>query len=70
LIDFGTQKDVSAKNSGLINSLTFKDKVFRWAVGDIWPGDYYLLIPMMDGLDVKIKSQRFHIETGIEDEDC
>lgn len=70
LIDFGTQKDIFAKNSGLINSLTFKDSVFRWTVGDVWPGDYYLLIPMMDGLDIKIKSQRFRIEKGGVDIKC
>jgi len=70
LFDFGTQKKVDLKSSGLINSLTIKDSIFRWSVGDIWPGDYYLFIPMINGLDVKIKSKKFRIEKGSIDENC
>jgi len=70
LFDFGTQKNVDLKSSGLVNSLTIKDSVFKWSVGDIWPGDYYLFIPMINGLDVKIKSKKFHIEKRVFDEKC
>lgn len=70
LIDFGTQKEVDIKSNGLIKSLTLKDSVFKWSVGDIWPGDYYLFIPMINGLDVKIKSEKFRIDKRNIDGEC
>lgn len=42
LVDVGTQKEVRAKDSGLVYSLTFKDQKFLWSVGNVWPGEYYL----------------------------
>ena len=61
LIDAGTQKQVQPKDSGLVYSLTFKDKKFLWSVGNIWPGEYYLSIPMIDGREVVVKSEKFSI---------
>jgi hypothetical protein len=62
LVDLGTQKEVKAKDSGLMYSLTFKDQKFLWSVGNVWPGEYYLSIPIIDGKDVVVKSERFSIE--------
>lgn len=61
LVDLGTQKEVKAKDSGLVYSLTFKDQKFLWSVGNIWPGEYYLSIPMINGKEVVVKSERFSI---------
>lgn len=62
LVDAGTQKEVKPKDSGLIYSLTFKDNRFLWSVGNIWPGEYYLSIPIIDGKEVVVKSEKFSIE--------
>jgi hypothetical protein len=70
LIDSGSGKSVSNKDSGLINSISFKNNIFRWTVGDIWPGQYYLFIPLIDGVDVKIKSQKFKIEKDLNNSNC
>ena len=61
LVDAGTQKDIKSRDSGLIHSLTFKENKFLWSVGNIWPGEYYLLISMIDGKDVVVKSEKFYI---------
>ena len=70
LFDAGTKKKIPIKDSGLINSLTFKNSIFRWSVGDIWPGQYYLQIMLIDGLDIKVKSKTFFIEDNIGKENC
>jgi hypothetical protein len=62
LVDAGTQKEVKSKDSGLVYSLTFKDNRFKWSVGNIWSGEYYLHIPIVDGQEVVIKSKKFSIE--------
>ncbi len=62
LVDAGTQKEVKSKDSGLVYSLTFKNNSFLWSVGNIWPGQYYLSIPMIDGKDTVIKSEKFSIQ--------
>ncbi len=62
LVDAGTQKEVKSKDSGLIYSSTFKENIFLWSVGNIWPGEYYLSIPMIEGKEVVVKSKKFIIE--------
>jgi hypothetical protein len=70
LADAGTQKEVKSKDSGLIYSLTFKNNSFKWSVGNIWPGEYYLAIYVIDGQDVLIKSEKFFIEQKIYGDIC
>lgn len=62
LVDAGTQKEIGSKDSGLVYSLTFKENKFLWSVGNIWPGEYYLMISMIEGNDVVVKSEKFYIE--------
>jgi hypothetical protein len=62
LVDSGTKKEIISKDSGLIHSTTFKNNRFRWSVGNVWPGEYYLSIVMIDGHDVLVKSEKFFIE--------
>jgi hypothetical protein len=33
-----------------------------WTVGDVWVGEYYLSIPMIEGLSTVVKSNKFLIE--------
>lgn len=70
LVDAGTQKEVKPKDSGFVHSITFKDNRFLWSVGNIWSGEYYLSIPMIDGKEVVVKSEKFFIEEKPEDYVC
>lgn len=62
LVDAGTQKEVSVKDSGLIYSISIKDNSFLWSVGNVWSCEYYLSIPVVNGVETIIKSKKFLIE--------
>ncbi len=66
LADFGTKKFVSKDISGLKNSITLKDNSFKWYIGDIWPGEYYLMVSMINGVDVNVVSNKFIIQDSID----
>lgn len=65
LFDAGNEKEVDSKQSGLVHSLTLIQNQFLWSVGNIWPGEYYLLISTIDGQDVNIKSEKFFINKNL-----
>lgn len=70
LIDAGTQNEVKSKDSGLMYSVTFKENRFKWSVGNVWPGEYYLSTPTIDGQEVIVKSKKFLIEIKSEEYGC
>lgn len=62
LVDSGTQKPAGPIISGLSATSTevgFKD--LDWKVGNVWPGEYYILISKTNGQEVQKRSGMFTV---------
>jgi hypothetical protein len=63
LVDAGTKMPVESRYSGLAREYVVEDdsQNFKWRVGAVWPGEYYLSVSKIDGVDQKMESNIFKL---------
>ena len=61
LIDGGTRKAVGPGTSGLAkeNIIEKDSENLNWKVGVVWPGEYYIKVSKINGIEKEIKSKYF-----------
>ncbi len=71
LVDRGTKDLIDPTKSGLVkeNTLETRTQNFKWKVGSVWPGEYYIQTSKINGSDIQTKSQIFLISRMPEDID-
>ncbi len=64
LIDAGTKKAVESIYSGLVRESDVEKGLqnVTWKVGMVWPGEYYILVSRINGVDREIKSKTFTVK--------
>lgn len=71
LVDRGTKDLIDDTKSGLSKEVMMEDasQEFKWKVGSVWPGEYYIQTSKINGSEVETKSQIFLINRMPEDID-
>lgn len=71
LVDRGTRDLIDTTKSGLAKEVTFEaaSQNFKWKVGSVWPGEYYIETSKINGSDIQTKSEIFLINRMPEDID-
>ncbi len=71
LIDRGTKDLINITKSGLQKNIELENSSqnFKWKVGSVWPGEYYIQTSKINGSDIQTKSEIFLINRMPEDID-
>jgi hypothetical protein len=60
----GTQKPAGPIASGLAPTTTAeKLESIPWSIGQVWPGEYFILVSNINGINTKEKSAKFMISS-------
>jgi len=64
LVDGGTKEISGPVASGLAkeNYVEPNSRGMAWKVGVVWPGDYFISIPKINGVETKIQSEYFSVK--------
>ena len=71
LVDRGTKDLIDTTKSGLAKEIKIESDSsnFKWKVGSVWPGEYYIQTSKINGSDIQTKSEIFLINRMPEDID-
>lgn len=63
LVDAGTRENVGPIASGLARAYEIKSgsQGLEWKVGVVWPGEYFILISEINGIEKEVESKYFMI---------
>mgnify|MGYP001558495791 CR=1 FL=1 len=63
LVDAGTEEAAGPIASGLAreNKIEPDSQSFNWKVGEVWPGEYFISMSKVNGVEMKTKSEYFTI---------
>ena len=63
LVDAGTRETTGPIASGLAreNKIEPNSQSLDWKVGVVWPGEYFILISKINGVEIETKSKFFMI---------
>lgn len=63
LIDAGTREAIGPVASGLAreNKISSASQILDWKIGAVWPGEYYIKMSNINGVDLENKSKVFKI---------
>lgn len=62
LVDLGTRQSSGPVASGLPKEILFENNNFKWKVGNVWPGQYYILLSSVNNQELSKKSPVFNIK--------
>lgn len=64
LIDAGTKESIGPIASGLAREIKIEadSQILDWKVGAVWPGEYFILISKMNGVEIDAKSKSFMVQ--------